>query len=66
MPDLSMCADATCPSRARCYRHADSGTDTSQQRRWADFGRQGAPSCWAFCPQGLRKEWRDDRTPENR
>jgi hypothetical protein len=26
MPDISMCADDECPSRAECYRHKESGT----------------------------------------
>jgi hypothetical protein len=25
-PDISMCADDECPSRAECYRHRASGT----------------------------------------
>ncbi len=33
MPDISMCLNATCPLRVRCYRHQDSGTRPSEHRQ---------------------------------
>lgn len=53
MPDISMCADDRCPSRTRCYRHADSGTVPSEFRQaYGYFGdaRCGETQCWAFLP----------------
>jgi hypothetical protein len=41
MPDISMCADDECPSRAECYRHKASGTVPSEyQQAFTDFQRQ--------------------------
>jgi hypothetical protein len=40
-PDISMCADDECPSRAECYRHKASGTKPCEYRQaFADFERQ--------------------------
>jgi len=33
MPDISMCANETCPRRQGCYRHEDSGTKPSEHRQ---------------------------------
>lgn len=40
MPDISMCADDKCPSRAECRRHEASGTRPSEFRQsYAFFKR---------------------------
>jgi hypothetical protein len=40
-PDISMCADDECPSRAKCYRSKASGTKPCEYRQaFADFGRK--------------------------
>jgi hypothetical protein len=52
MPDISMCRDAECPARAKCYRNQASGTQPSEYRqayanfhRGPEFGR-----CFEFWP----------------
>ena len=41
MPDISMCADDECPSRAKCYRSKASGTKPDEYRQaFADFERE--------------------------
>ena len=48
-PDISMCADDECPSRAECYRHKASGTVPSEyQQAFTDFQRQPKDQ---RCPQ---------------
>jgi len=40
-PDISMCADDECPSRAECYRHKASGTVPHVPwQAFTDFQRQ--------------------------
>jgi hypothetical protein len=52
MPDISMCADDECPSRAECYRHKASGTVPSEyQQAFTDFQRQPKDQrCAQFWP----------------
>jgi hypothetical protein len=33
VPDISMCANSSCPSRFKCYRHQASGTNPTAQRQ---------------------------------
>lgn len=40
MPDISMCADTTCPSASTCKRHEASGTRPSTWQSYADFQRE--------------------------
>lgn len=52
MPDISMCGDLACPSRAACYRNPASGTrPTAQWQSWSDFGRAAnADRCAMWWP----------------
>jgi hypothetical protein len=52
MPDISMCADDECPSRAKCYRHKASGTKPSSfWQAYSTFWREpDAKQCSAFWP----------------
>jgi hypothetical protein len=51
MPDISMCANKTCPLRARCYRHEDSGTvPTPRRQSWMAFQPDADGNCYAFMP----------------
>jgi hypothetical protein len=52
MPDISMCADDECPSRAECYRHKESGTKPHVPwQAFTDFQRQhDRDQCPFFCP----------------
>jgi len=52
MPDISMCADTACPSRARCHRNKASGTRPNDRRQsYMDFQREpDADRCANFCP----------------
>lgn len=49
MPDISMCAHPTCPSRSRCYRHAASGTVPSEMRQsYMGFEPDADGACSSF------------------
>jgi hypothetical protein len=52
MPDISMCADDECPSRAKCYRSKASGTVPSEyQQAFTDFEREPEDErCGDFWP----------------
>jgi hypothetical protein len=52
MPDISMCADDDCPSRAKCYRHKASGTVPHVSwQAFTDFQRPPeADKCLQFWP----------------
>lgn len=52
MPDISMCADDDCPSRAECYRHKASGTVPSEPwQTFMDWKRKPDDArCAAFWP----------------
>ena len=52
MPDISMCAHPTCPSRTLCRRHEASGTKASEWRQsWVAFAPlDGAYRCHSFLP----------------
>jgi hypothetical protein len=51
-PDISMCADDECPSRAKCYRSKASGTKPCEYRQaFADFEREPEDErCGYFWP----------------
>jgi hypothetical protein len=51
-PDISMCADDECPSRAKCYRSKASGTVPSEyQQAFTDFEREPEDErCGDFWP----------------
>lgn len=55
MPDISMCADDECPSRAECYRHKASGTVPNMPwQAFANSSRQPndkrCAKFWPVCP----------------
>lgn len=51
MPDIAMCANGACPSRAECYRHPASGTRPSLWQTFAGFAPDvGADRCDHFWP----------------
>lgn len=51
MPDIAMCEHRTCPSRALCYRHADSGTRPGYWQSYSAFApAEGADACDRFWP----------------
>lgn len=55
MPDISMCAHPTCPSRSRCYRHAASGTVPSEMRQsYMGFEPGADGRCSSFLDVGGR------------
>jgi len=58
MPDISMCADDECPSRAECYRSKASGTVPSEhQQAFTDFQRPPAnQQCSQFWPVASLRE----------
>ncbi len=44
MPDLSMCMDAECPSRTKCFRFT---AETNERRQtYTDFPRDGDKCEW--------------------
>ncbi len=50
--DIAMCLSPSCPSRARCERHADSGTRPNPYRQtYGGFGPEpGENRCEYFVP----------------
>jgi len=54
MPDISMCQNNECPSKHKCYRHADSGTIPSDRRQsYMEFPlRPDAKHCDYYIPLG--------------
>lgn len=55
MPDISMCANKECPSRASCYRHQASGTRPSDYQSMMDFKPEpGEDKCESFWDKAER------------
>lgn len=57
MPDISMCANQTCPLAPSCYRHEASGTKPNPYRQaYAAFSWvkvEGKPTCEYYAPAKL-------------
>lgn len=54
MPDISMCANLTCPLGPQCYRNPASGTVPSQRQSWMVFTYRAGPA-GAECDDFLLK-----------
>ena len=56
MPDISMCAHSSCPSRKICFRHKASGTIPNFIQTYMDFAPNDSGKCDSFeLAPGARK-----------
>lgn len=55
MPDFAMCDDDSCPYKAECRRHPDSGTVPDKYQYWSMFVKPGPPvkpeNCEGWVPR---------------
>jgi hypothetical protein len=65
MPDFAMCANATCPARNSCRRHAASGTAPGYRQSYMEFSPcDGRFHCASYDPLTAApqsRDWRRDR-----
>lgn len=53
MPDFAMCLSSTCPARADCLRHAESGTRPHPTRQsYSGFKPDERGKCDYHAPKG--------------
>ena len=58
MPDISMCANGTCPIRRDCYRSPDSGTKPNERRQsWMTWEPSNATSSQNVMCHGFMELW---------